>query len=76
MTSAGGFICMKAKRYASLISMALGVSAALPASGQMQESTEPGVTVLDSITVTARKRNEIANDVPISMTVIEGNELS
>ena len=43
---------------------------------QDSEPTDPdGVTVLNPITVTARRRGEPENEVPLSITVIEGDAL-
>ena len=48
----------------------------MPVAAQDSEPTDPdSATVLDPITVTARRRGEPENEVPLSITVIEGDAL-
>ncbi|EKF18533.1 TonB-dependent receptor [Nitratireductor pacificus pht-3B] len=46
----------------------------MPAVAQEQENAEGQATILDTITVTARRHAEDAQSVPISIKVIEGRE--
>jgi len=56
-----------------VLSLALA-SGGLPAAAKAQDLMD-GVTVLETITVTARKREENLQEVPISATVLKGDRL-
>ena len=66
---------VRAARGGVLSAIALAV-AAMPVEAQESPSAPPdGITVLDPITVTARRRGEPESEVPLSLTVIEGDSL-
>ncbi|MBV8035646.1 TonB-dependent receptor [Roseateles sp.] len=54
---------------------ALGTAAALPAAAQTGPAAEPAVTTLDVVKVTARKREETLQDVPVAVTALTGEQL-
>ncbi|HEY8881277.1 MAG TPA: TonB-dependent receptor [Roseateles sp.] len=53
---------------------ALG-AAALPAAAQTAPAAEPAVTTLDVVKVTARKREESLQDVPVAVTALTAEQL-
>lgn len=59
----------------SILAISLAAGLSQQSFAQEVDSDAPSVTVLDTITITARKRPENPQDVPISMTVIPGNEV-
>ena len=50
-------------------------AAALPASAQTAPAAEPAVTTLDTVKVTARKREESLQDVPVAVTALTADQL-
>lgn len=62
-------------RGTSAFALALALSTGAPPSTAQAQDAPDGVTVLETITVTARKREEVEQDVPISMTVLPADEL-
>ncbi|HEY1132562.1 MAG TPA: TonB-dependent receptor [Roseateles sp.] len=54
---------------------ALGAAAALPAAAQTAPAAEPAVTTLDVVKVTARKREETLQDVPVAVTALTADQL-
>ena len=50
-----------------------GMLVALPTSAQTGASAAPGQTIV--ISTTARKKNELAQDVPIAMDIVGGQDL-
>ena len=59
-----------------VLSAIVAGAAVMPVDAQDDQSADgDGVTVLDPITVTARRRGEPEDEVPLSITVIEGDAL-
>ena len=54
---------------------ALGAAIALPAGAQTSAAAEPAVTTLDVVKVTARKREESLQDVPVAVTALSAEQL-
>ena len=54
---------------------ALGAAIALPAGAQTAAAAEPGVTTLEAVKVTARKREESLQDVPVAVTALTAEQL-
>jgi len=54
---------------------ALGAAAALPAAAQTAATADPAVTTLDVVKVTARKREETLQDVPVAVTALTADQL-
>ena len=48
---------------------------ALPAQAQQAAAAEPAVTTLDTVKVTARKREESLQDVPVAVTALTAEQL-
>ncbi|CAM3768931.1 TonB-dependent receptor [Roseateles saccharophilus] len=53
----------------------LGATAALPAAAQTAPAAEPQVTTLEVVKVTARKREESLQDVPVAVTALTAEQL-
>ncbi|MFT7776254.1 TonB-dependent receptor [Roseateles sp.] len=53
----------------------LGAAAVLPAAAQTAPAAEPAVTTLDVVKVTARKREETLQDVPVAVTALTADQL-
>lgn len=53
----------------------LGAAIALPAGAQTAAAAEPGVTTLEAVKVTARKREETLQDVPVAVTALTAEQL-
>lgn len=54
---------------------ALGAMATLPATAQTTSAAEPAVTTLEVVKVTARKREETLQDVPVAVTALTAEQL-
>ncbi|MBW8848790.1 MAG: TonB-dependent receptor, partial [Burkholderiales bacterium] len=54
---------------------ALGAMAALPVAAQTAPAAEPAVTTLEVVKVTARKREESLQDVPVAVTALTAEQL-
>lgn len=54
---------------------ALGAAAVLPAAAQTAPAADPAVTTLDVVKVTARKREETLQDVPVAVTALTADQL-
>ncbi|MDR7335392.1 TonB-dependent receptor [Roseateles asaccharophilus] len=55
--------------------IAAALGAALPAQAQTAPATEPTVTTLDVVKITARKREESLQDVPVAVTALTAEQL-
>lgn len=56
---------------------AIAIAAGLPSAGSASaQETSDSVIALEGITITARKRTEVATDVPLSVSVKEGKDLA
>jgi len=53
----------------------LGATIALPAAAQTAASAGPAVTTLDVVKITARKREESLQDVPVAVTALTADQL-
>jgi iron complex outermembrane receptor protein len=54
---------------------ALGAAIALPAGAQTAPAADTGVTTLEAVKVTARKREESLQDVPVAVTALTAEQL-
>ena len=57
------------------LAIAAALAAALPAGAQTAPAADPAVTTLETVKVTARKREESLQDVPVAVTALTAEQL-
>lgn len=62
-------------QFAVLAALGATLGAALPAGAQTAPAAEPAVTTLEVVKVTARKREESLQDVPVAVTALTAEQL-